>query len=106
MEQEKWEIERAERTRVQRKKFHDIPWENGETSEYLDFLFKFAGLGTLKGEGRIPPVLGKDLVWAIEHVRKYPEPPRKKTREEDTIEEEEQGWILVENSCKDLLTFL
>lgn len=105
-EQEKWEIERAERTRVEHKKFHDIPWENGETREYLDFLFKFAGLGTLKGEGRIPPVLGKDLVWAIEHVRKYPEPPRKKTCEEDTIEEEEQGWVLVENSCKDLLAFL
>ncbi|KAF8856860.1 FAD/NAD(P)-binding domain-containing protein, partial [Acephala macrosclerotiorum] len=73
-EQQKWESEREEKRRKEHKKFHDIEWETGETKEWLGRFFEIAGLGTLTGDGRVPPVLGKDLVWAIEHLRKYPEP--------------------------------
>ncbi|KAH0592438.1 hypothetical protein MHUMG1_09824 [Metarhizium humberi] len=72
-EQEAWEVQQAEKTRARGVKFHDVPWENGETAEYLGYLFDIAGLGTLSGEGRIPPALGRDLVWAIENIHKYPE---------------------------------
>ncbi|KAK0632502.1 hypothetical protein B0T14DRAFT_420442 [Immersiella caudata] len=95
-EQEKWEKEREERTRKERKKFHDVPWDNGETHEWLGGLFGMAGLGTLKGEGMIPPALSADLVWALEHLKKYPEPGK---------EVEEDGeWVVVER--KDLLAFI
>lgn len=98
-EQENWERKQAERTRARHGKFHDIPWENGETTEYLDYLFKLSGLGTINGDGRIPPVLGKDMVWAIEHVRKYPEPRNHgvewQRADEDEVSEED-GWLLVQ----------
>ena len=96
-EQERWETERVDRTRAERKKFHDIPWDDGETAGYLNFLFRLAGLGTLKGEGRIPPVLGKALIWAIENIHKYPEPP-KKTSATTLLgerEDEEGGWVVI-----------
>ncbi len=80
--QEKWESEREERRRSEHKKFHDIEWETGETKEWLGRFFEIAGLGTLLGEGRVPPVLGKDLVWAIEHLKKYPEPGKSETKEQ------------------------
>lgn len=116
-EQEKWERERDEerRTGHRKTKFHDVPWDNGETHEWLGRLFRIAGLGTLKGEGRIPPALGEDVVWAIEHLRKYPEPGKKNTRkngEHDVIGEQEEkevddGWVLLENSqAKDSLSFI
>ena len=117
-EQQKWERERVEESQRLRKKFHDIPWENGETTGWLGFLFRIAGLGTLEGEGRIPPVLGKDLIWAIEHLRKYPEPGKGTDGQGDNAgaqnldksgdikEEEEQGWVVVEEETKDLLAFI
>ena len=96
-EQARWEAERVRRTQAEGKKFHDIPWDTGETTDYLEFLFRLAGLGTLKGEGRIPPVLGKDLIWAIEHVRKYPVPPGNDERATrgPGDETEEPGWVVV-----------
>lgn len=75
-EQRRWESERAERTRREGRKFHDVPWEGGETREWLQGLFEIAGLGTLDGDGRVPPVLTREMVWALENVRKYPEPGR------------------------------
>ena len=114
-EQVRWEKERAERTSKERKKFHDVPWDNGETFEWLGGLFSLAGLGTLKGEGRIPPVLDKDLVWAIENVRKYPEPGKDKAEEQGGhgtsvlslgFEEAGGNWVLVENRHDDLLSFI
>jgi hypothetical protein len=80
-EQQKWESERKEKREKEHKKFHDIEWETGETKEWLGRFFEIAGLGTLTGDGRVPPVLGKDLVWAIEHLRKYPEPGKDYTVE-------------------------
>jgi len=105
-EQVRWEKEREERTRAQRLKFHDIAWDTGETFEYLERLFRIAGLGTLKGEGRIPPVLDKALIWAVEHIVKYPRPgdgnDRKKPLSEiellDADSSIREGWVLVDKS--------
>ncbi|KAI0138211.1 putative dimethylaniline monooxygenase [Hypoxylon sp. NC0597] len=118
-EQERWERERLEETKRERRKFHDINWETGETFEWLEGFFKIAGLGTLKGEGRIPPALTEELIWAIEHIRKYPEPGKGKDRdrngkEEDTTTSSEDSqtggrdneWVLVERQRKDLLAFI
>ncbi|OTA95383.1 hypothetical protein M434DRAFT_208131 [Hypoxylon sp. CO27-5] len=116
-EQERWERERLEKTKRERRKFHDIDWETGETFEWLEGFFKIAGLGTLKGEGRIPPALTEEMIWAIEHIRKYPEPGKGKDedgKESDTITSAEDdqtggqngGWVLVERQHKDLLAFI
>lgn len=113
-EQERWDNERKEERRKSGKKFHDIEWDTGETQEWLGKMFEIAGLGTLKGEGRIPPVLGKELLWALEHLRKYPEPG--KERQDIGLEGEEPKqnwetssnpeWILVDRTQKDLLAFI
>lgn len=73
-EQRRWEREREEASRRKGARFHDIAWETGETLQWLQVLFEIAGLGTLRGEGRVPPTIGEDMVWALEHVKKYPEP--------------------------------
>lgn len=101
-EQEKWETERARQTRSEGKKFHDIPWEEGHTIEWLEGFFRIAGLGTIRGEGLVPPVLTKELIWAVEHLRKYPEDPGEheaRGRHEDRADEREGpncGWVVVE----------
>ncbi|KAI8966388.1 FAD/NAD(P)-binding domain-containing protein [Daldinia sp. FL1419] len=121
-EQERWERERLEVTRREGRRFHDIDWEEGETADWLEGLFRIAGLGTLKGEGRIPPALTKDIVWAIEHLRKYPEPGMGKDGDGDGVGEkggdvdigtensqtsaQDEGWVLVERRHKDLLAFV
>ncbi|KAI0883986.1 putative dimethylaniline monooxygenase [Annulohypoxylon maeteangense] len=116
-EQERWEREREERTRRERRKFHDVDWESGETLAWLGALFDIAGLGTLRGEGRIPPALTEEVIWAIEHVRKYPEPGKGKEKEKETEvpskDKQENGkerrdgeWVLVERQRKDLLAFI
>ncbi|KAK5725350.1 hypothetical protein LTR15_003535 [Elasticomyces elasticus] len=69
-----WEMDRARRCRQERKKFHDIPWEEEETLEYYRSLSGIAGLPTLEGDGKCPPVLDESTRWAIENLRKYPEP--------------------------------
>lgn len=115
-EQRKWEEERSEERKRDNKKFHGIEWESGETREWLDGLFQIAGLGTLQGDGRVPPILGKDLIWALEHIRKYPE-PKEEGQDGDTTQEDNgtlvQGqhgddgdWVLVPQGRKDLLSFL
>jgi hypothetical protein len=95
-EQERWEKQRLELVRRERRKFHDIPWDNSETMDWLRFLFELSGLPVLEGLGRCPPVLGEKTRWAIEHVRKYPEP-----RDEDV----EGEWVVLE-SLKDSLHFI
>lgn len=112
VEQEMWEKEREERQNVRRKKFHDIEWENGETLRWLGTLYQIAGLGQLTGEGVLPPVLGEEVRWAIEHLRKYPEPERDSNEGSPASNEfggnpDEDGWVLVENAMeKDLLAFI
>lgn len=102
-EQKAWEAKRAEVSKKEKRRFHDVQWETGETFEYLDVLFRIAGLGTLRGEGRIPPVLGEDLIWAIEHLRKYPEPGKD---QEATVELPDSDWVMVRDHPKDLLAFI
>ncbi|KAH7374663.1 hypothetical protein B0T11DRAFT_344394 [Plectosphaerella cucumerina] len=100
-----WEREREKKSRRDKTKFHDIPWDDGQTYEYLGRLYRMAGLGTLRGEGRVPPPLSDELVWAVEHIKKYPEPG--KDTAEDLLEEEESGeWLLVEHAKKDSLGFI
>lgn len=94
-EQEKWEVERIKQSRETKKKFHDIPWDTGETHEYLDYLYNFAGLSTLAGDGRVPPPLTREMVWAIENIRKYPEPGKDKKPRVDVKEDEYRGWVVV-----------
>ncbi|KAI2781336.1 FAD/NAD(P)-binding domain-containing protein [Daldinia loculata] len=120
-EQERWERERLENTRREGRKFHDINWERGETAEWLEGLFRIAGLGTLGGDGRVPPPLTREVVWAIEHLRKYPEPGKGKDEDGDREGNEnavvidarndqtsiqDDGWVLVDRRHKDLLGFL
>lgn len=80
-------------------------------------LFEIAGLGTLKGEGRLPPVLGDRVRWAIENVKKYPEPTKdgegKNDHQGDLEDDEKAGWVVVDGSVdkparehKDLLSFI
>lgn len=108
--QEKWERDREERVKRDGKKFHDIEWETGETVGWLGELYGTAGLGLLTGEGRVPPVLDEEVRWAIEHLRKYPEPGKdgeegsKKTRESSV--DGNDDWVLVEKKKKDLLAFI
>ncbi|KAF2801886.1 FAD/NAD(P)-binding domain-containing protein [Mytilinidion resinicola] len=109
-EQRRWERRRLERTGHEGLKFHDVQWETGETHGWLRGLFEWAGLGTLEGEGRLPPALTKEVVWAIEHLRKYPE-PGKGGRDEGDGEGEgegagEDGWVVVTGAKKDLLHFV
>lgn len=119
-EQEAWERERLEDVRRRGTKFHDVQWETGETFDWLEGLFRIAGLGTLRGEGRIPPPLTEELIWAVEHIRKYPEPGRgeeggKKNEDEinmtisdkaKPVDTQDAEWVLVERQHKDLLAFI
>jgi hypothetical protein len=115
-EQERWESEREVIRKAAGKKYHDIEWETGETLNWLDSLYQIAGLRLLTGEGRLPPVLKKEVRWAIEHLRKYPEPgkddgiksKRAKGIESEMNEEDiDEPWTLVGRGCmKDLLAFI
>ena len=107
-EQEKWEKDRQDLVRRDRRNFHDIQWETGETAEWLGSLFSLAGLGTLYGLGRLPPALTSDMKWAIEHIKKYPEPGKDESRRRSpTSEDVERDWVVLENGCgRDLLHFI
>jgi hypothetical protein len=87
-------LDRAKRTRIEGKKYHDIPWDDGETTEYLGYLFEMAGLGTLKGHGRIPPALSKELIWAVENVHKYPEHSIRDIS--SAMEDSDDEWVVLD----------
>jgi hypothetical protein len=107
-EQERWEKDREVIRRREGKKFHDVEWESGETLAWLGALYEIAGLPLLTGEGRTPPVLGEEVRWAIEHLRKYPEPGKGEDGGEEGKEVDLEGgeWVLVERREKDLLFFI
>lgn len=108
-EQQAWESEREEQSRRNKTKFHEIGWENGETQEWLQKFFDIAGLGTFSGQGRIPPALSKDIIWAIENLKKYPESGRKKAKDNKEIEptsHSTEDWVLVDRPLKDLLAYI
>lgn len=77
-EMRRWELERLRWVRATGRKFHDVESEPGrlgsDTLVWLGFLYKMAGLGTLGGDGRLPPVLSKEVVHALKTIRKYPQP--------------------------------
>jgi hypothetical protein len=56
--QEKWEKERLELVKKERRKFHDIKWESGKTMDWFRYLFQFSGLPQLEGWCMFPPVFG------------------------------------------------
>lgn len=94
--QEEWELERLKQSQENKTKFHNIPWDTGETHGYLNYLYTFAGLPTLAGDGRVPPALTREMVWAIENIRKYPEPGKDKRATPTEVQEDEyRGWIVV-----------
>ncbi|KAG4436193.1 hypothetical protein IFR05_008321 [Cadophora sp. M221] len=110
---EQWERDREESVNHEGKKFHDIEWETGETVGWLGELYGIAGLGLLTGEGRVPPVLGEEVRWAIEHLRKYPEPGKDRVSTEGSSQSSRQSndkdvseWVLVNRKKKDLLAFI
>lgn len=109
-EQQAWESEREKQSRIHRTNFHQIEWENGETREWLQKFFDIAGLGTLSGQGRIPPALSNDIIWAIENLKKYPdESAREKARDNKEIEPTSpstEDWVLVDRPLKDLLAYI
>lgn len=121
-EQARWQADRTDLVRREKRKFHDIPWDNGETMEWFRFLFDVAGLPVLEGWGRCPPVLGKQTRWSIEHVRKYPIPgDDDKDDDEDPNEvaprgeldhrddDDAAGWVVLETDdeiLKDSLHFI
>ncbi|EME78128.1 uncharacterized protein MYCFIDRAFT_57535, partial [Pseudocercospora fijiensis CIRAD86] len=96
-EQKVWEERRA----GEGKRFHQLEWGNGETMDWFRWLYEFAGLPRIEGNGRCPPVLGERTRWAIEHVRKYPE-----GGEQAVVEDEEADWTIVRRERNDALWFL
>jgi len=105
--QRKWEQERIKLVEKEKRYFHEITWETGETLEWFTELFEIAGLPTLTGEGRIPPVLREDVRWAIENIKKYPEHDQQASEEED-VQKVGDEWVIVkrERAKKDLLSFI
>ncbi|KAL7801485.1 hypothetical protein V8C43DRAFT_271137 [Trichoderma afarasin] len=105
-EQQAWENDRAELTTREHRKFHDIKWEDGETHEWLQGFFKWSGLGTLTGQGRIPPPLTREMVWAIENLKKYRPPSSDGKLDTSDYPREAYEWIVVENRKLDVLGFI
>lgn len=73
--------------------------------DWLRFLFELSGLPILEGSGRYLPILGEETRWAIEHVRKYPEPGQMK---DETDEEMDGEWTVIKSAqpSKDRLHFI
>lgn len=101
-EQRQWEARRAELVRQQGRKFHDIPWDSGETLEYLRELYDIAGLPRIEGQGLTPPVLDEATRWAIEHVKKYPVPGD----DDEEDEEDAECAVVKRGHCRDSLHFI
>ena len=95
-DQKRWDEERWNLVVRERRKYHDIPWDSGETMAYFKALYDIAGLPQLEDEGRCPPVLDEKTRWEIENIKKYPIPPKEK--------EMAGGWLVVDS--KDSLQFI
>ena len=104
-EQKAWLERRAEHTQRERRKFHQIEWDYGETMEWFRYLFELAGLPLLEGVGKCPPVLGEQTRWAIDHIKKYPD-YSKDTSSTGTQDDGEVGnsWQFVQS--RDSLHFI
>ncbi|CAI6337920.1 unnamed protein product [Periconia digitata] len=96
-----WESQRAALVKRERRPFHAILWDNGETREWFRYLFELSGLPVLEGMGRFPPVLDAETRWAYDHIKKYPEP---KHRDGEVRMDGE--WEVVERVSKDSTHFI
>ncbi|KAK8023421.1 hypothetical protein PG991_006660 [Apiospora marii] len=112
-----WERDRLAAVRRSGTRFHDVgsPGQGdgtvGGMFEYFQGLYDIAGLGTLRGKGRVPPVVSDEMMWALEHVKKYPPPKKGKDGGGETdvdsvavrAEEcgEDDGWVVVNRGHKD-----
>ncbi|ORY06365.1 hypothetical protein BCR34DRAFT_632247 [Clohesyomyces aquaticus] len=113
-EMREWEDRRLKWVKETGKKFHDIEGMPGVVGEdtfgFLGYLYSMAGLGTLKGDGRLPPVLSREVLEAVKNIRKFPRlgggSVGGKTATRDLVEGEqiagssgkegdEMDWILV-----------
>ncbi|KAJ4336947.1 hypothetical protein N0V95_008459 [Ascochyta clinopodiicola] len=98
----KWEDERARKCKEERRPFHTILWDDGETMEWFRYLYQLAGLPLLEGKGRVPPVLGERERWAYDNIKKYPE-PGKGSRKQGVGAEE---WVAVDGDGRDSAWFI
>lgn len=117
-EMQAWEEQRLREVQERHTKFHDVETQIGGLTEatfsWLRFLYELSGLGTLKGDGRIPPALSRDLLWALKNIKKYPTPGDDRVAEQttqpndvgmksnfiwgphgDSREDDESDWIVV-----------
>ncbi|KAL7917651.1 hypothetical protein ACQKWADRAFT_306262 [Trichoderma austrokoningii] len=105
VEQQAWEDEREKERLQDHRKFHDINWESGETHEWLQGFLKWSGLATLTGQGRTPPPLTKEMVWAIDNLKKY-----RPEGEEDVSDvgdfSEIYEWTVLAHRKRDVLGFI
>ncbi|TFB04335.1 Thiol-specific monooxygenase [Trichoderma ghanense] len=105
-EQQAWADAREELTRREHRRFHDISWDDGETREWLQGFLKLSGLGTLTGQGRIPPPLTKEMIWAIENLKKYRPGGDDDKKGSDGQRADNHDWVVVENRKRDVLGFI
>lgn len=95
---------------AQHRKFHDIPWDDGETLDYFRELYDIAGLPRLEGQGLVPPMLDKSTRWAIEHTKKYPVPGDGRSncsKSDDDIDDGSDKWTIIrKRQCRDSLHFI
>ena len=106
-EQKQWGDDRWDLVSREKRKFHDIMWDNGETMEWLRWLFELAGLPELEGRGRCPPVLNDETRWAIEHLRKYPEHQPQPRLGIEKEEDDDDEWEHISRSeNRDSLYFI
>ena len=90
---EEWHRDRLEIVTKEKRKYHDILWDEGETMTWFKQLYEMAGLPSLEGAGRCPPVLGEETRWAIDHIKKYPVPGDGKKENKQEEENDDVGWV-------------
>ncbi|KAK8085881.1 hypothetical protein PG997_007152 [Apiospora hydei] len=109
-EQRRWEKERLEAVRREGTGFHDVGRQGehgGDMLEYFRKLYEIAGLGTLRGKGRVPPVLSDEVMWALDHLMKYPTPGKGKDGDKAaSADAGDEGWVVVDRAEKDWLVTL
>ncbi|KUL89853.1 hypothetical protein ZTR_02960 [Talaromyces verruculosus] len=104
-EQREWLTRRLELVTRQHRKFHDIPWDEGESLNYFRELYELAGLPRIEGLGQVPPVLDGETRWAIENVKKYPVPGDERLK--GGSGDEEEAWTVVgRGQWRDSLHFI
>ncbi|KAH9827143.1 dimethylaniline monooxygenase (N-oxide forming) [Teratosphaeria destructans] len=105
VEQQQWYQGRVAQVTRERRKFHALYWDDGETLGWFRWLYDFAGLPQLTGPGKVPPVIDAKTRWAIEHIKKHTDNPN------DGIDSEqdgnEDGWFVVRDKTHwDTLFFI